>query len=196
VSEALSAWLAAQRFAVETYPAPEARTAWAAAAQELREELGSGQMTFEGAARVLARTLHHDRAFDALVLPWLALRQAKVQGRTVQWDGVTRTLRVAGGEPAHIGFLLRDFHADALAPSLQVAVFSADGDKLCEGVGGLDLTHAMVISGNPPRIGEERLPAAQILSDRANVSEGIALALTPLLRAPPPPARRQLGSSP
>src|SRR5215468_8130298 len=186
VSEALDAWLRAQGLAVETLPAPEARAAWIAAAQELRAELGAEQMNFDGAAKVLARTLHHDRAFDALVVPWLALRPARVHGRTVAWDGVTRTLQVIGDQGTHQHFLIEDFNAEAAAPSLEVWVLSGEGKKLFDGVGGLDLTHAMVIRGDPPKIGEQRLPPAQILSDHANVSEGIGLALAPLRRAAPP----------
>src|SRR5262245_21762959 len=67
VSEALDTWLRAQGLAVETLPAADARAAWAAAAQELRAELGAEQMNFDGAAKVLARTRHHDRAFQPLV---------------------------------------------------------------------------------------------------------------------------------
>src|SRR5215468_5567997 len=65
VSEALDTWLRAQGLAVETLPVADARAAWIAAAQELRSELGEEQMSFEGAATVLARTVHHDRAFNA-----------------------------------------------------------------------------------------------------------------------------------
>jgi hypothetical protein len=186
VSEALDTWLVAQGLVVESLPVAEARAAWVAAAQALRAEVGEAQMGFEGAARVCARTLHRDRSFDALLLPWLALRRAKVQGRTVSWDGVTRTMRVVGDTSTQTHFLLDDFSADAAAPSLQVAVFSGDGAKLFDGVGGLDVVHTMVIQGDPPKIGEQILPASQMLSDHALVNEGIALALAPLLRAPPP----------
>jgi hypothetical protein len=183
VSEALRTWLAAQGLAVEELSPAPARAAWIAAAQALREQHGEQQMAFEGAAGVLARTLRRERAFDALILPWLALRPARVKGRMVTWDGVTRTLRLIGGESKKTHFLLEDFSADAAAPSLQVGVFAADGAKLFDGVGGLDLVHAIVVLGEPPKIGEQLLPPAQILAAYAPVSEGIALALAPLRRA-------------
>jgi hypothetical protein len=185
VSEALHAYLEAHANRVETLDPAAARAAWLAAAQELKAELGETQMSFDGAARVLARTLHRERRFDALVLPWLVLRPAKVHGRTVTWDGVTRTLRVVGGDQ-RTHFLLADFEAQAAAPSLQVAVFAADGGKLSEAVGGLDLIHLMLIVGDPPQIDAQVLPSSQILADHANVSEGIALALDPFLAKPQP----------
>src|SRR5262245_4626095 len=76
VSEALGTWLRAQGLEVETLPVAEARAAWVAAARALRAEVGEAQMGFEGAAATCARTLHRDRSFDALLLPWLALRKA------------------------------------------------------------------------------------------------------------------------
>ena len=182
VADALRTWLLAQGLAVEEVPTPEARTAWLAAAQALRAERGEQQMGFEAAASVLARGLRRERDFDALILPWLALRPAKVRNRTVTWDGVSRTLRLIGGESKKTHFLLEEFSADAAAPSLQVAVFSADGAKLFDGVGGLDLVHALVVEGDPPKIGERLIPASQMLSDHAPVNEGIALALAPLAK--------------
>ncbi|HZO09132.1 MAG TPA: hypothetical protein VFC77_07130 [Myxococcota bacterium] len=182
VSEALRNWLGAQGLAVAELPNAPARAAWVAAAQALREERGEQQMSFEGAASVLARTLRRERDFDALLLPWIALRPAKVKGRKVSWDGVSRTLRLVGGESKKTHFLLEDFSADAAAPSLKVAVFAGDGAELFEGVGGLDVIHAIVVSGEPPKIGEQALPAAQIFSDHATLNEGIALALAPLAK--------------
>lgn len=185
VSEALETWLSAQGLVVENLPLAQARGVWLAAAQQLRGQVGEEQMGFDGAAQACARTLRGDRSFDALLLPWLALRHAKVKGRTVSWDGVTRTMRVIGDTSTRTHFLLEDFAADAAAPSLQVAVFSSDGTKLFDGVGGLDVVHAMVIAGDPPKIGEQILPASQMLADHSLVNEGIALALAPLRAQPP-----------
>ncbi len=182
VTEALRTWLLAQGLAVDEVPIAEARAKWLAAAQALREQRGEQQMGFEAAASVLARALHRERDFDALILPWIALRPAKVRGRTVTWDGVSRTLRLVGGESKRTHFLIEEFSADAAAPSLQVAVLSGEGAKLFDGVGGLDLVHALVVAGDPPKIGEQLLPGAQMLSDHATVNEGIAIALAPLAK--------------
>jgi hypothetical protein len=162
-------------------PAPrDAHAAWLAAAQALKAEVGDSGMSFEGAARVLARQLAGAHRFDALVLPWIALRPAKVRGRSVTWDGVTRTLRVVNPSGRSLGFL-EDFQAQAAVPSIRVAVFSAQGEKIFEGAGGLDLVHALSVEGEPPRIDARPRPRSEIFSDRAPIREGIAVAFDPLL---------------
>lgn len=162
----------------------DAHAAWRAAARDLKAEVGDAGMSFEGAARVLARSLARELRFDALVLPWLALRPAKVRGRSVSWDGVTRTLRVANPSGRSLGFL-EDFEARAAVPSIQLAVFSPEGEPLFEGVGGLDLTHSLTVEGDPPKVDATPRPRAEIFSDRTPLREGIAIALDPFLpRAP------------
>lgn len=168
---------------VHPVPPEEARSAWLASAQALKSEVGAERMSFEGGAATLARRLHGERRFDALVLPWIALAPAKVRGRTVTWDGVTRTLRVVNPQGRSLK-VLKDFQAQAAAPSLHVAVFAPDGRKLFEGSGGLDLLHALVLEGEPTRIGAELLPRAQIFADRTPVYEGIAVAFDPFLPRP------------
>ncbi len=165
---------------VQPVPSEEAQSAWLASARALKSEVGTTQMNFEGAAATLARRLHGERHFDALVLPWIALGPAKVRGRTVTWDGVTRTLRVVNPQGRSLA-VLKDFEARAAAPSLHVAIFAPDGQKLFEGVGGLDLLHALVLEGEPTRIDAELLPRAQIFADRTPVHEGIAVAFDPFL---------------
>jgi len=158
----------------------DAEAEWLASAQALRAEIGAAQMSFEGAAAILARRVHARRRFDALVLPWIALRAAKVRGRTVTWDGVTRTLRIVNPQGRSLQ-VLKDFQAEAAAPSLQLAVFAPDGRKIFEGVGGLDLLHALVLEGEPTRIDAELLPRDRIFADRGAIQEGIAVAFDPFL---------------
>jgi len=163
----------------------DAHAAWLAAARDLKAEVGDEAMGFEGAARVLARNLAREHRFDALVLPWLALRPAKVRGRSVRWDGVARTLRVVNPSGRSLGFL-DDFEAQAAVPSIQLAVFSAAGEPLFEGVGGLDLIHVLAVEGDPPKVDARPRPRAEVFSDRTPLREGIAVAHDPFLpRAPP-----------
>src|SRR5258705_3843064 len=63
VSEALQAYLEARGSRVQTLDPAAAGAAWLAAAKELKAELGEDKMSFDGAARVLARTLHRERSF-------------------------------------------------------------------------------------------------------------------------------------
>jgi hypothetical protein len=180
VEEEIRDYLASQGKRVQSLAAEDALAAWLASAQALKAQVGAPRMDFEGAAAILARRLDAQRRFDALVLPWIALRPAKVRGRSVSWDGVTRTLRVVNPEGRSLQ-LLKDLQAQAAAPSLQLAVFAPDGRKLFEGVGGLDLLHALVLEGDPTRIDAELLPPAQIFSDRSSLQEGVAVAFDPFL---------------
>jgi hypothetical protein len=176
---------------VQTLAPRDALAAWLAAAQALKAEVGDARMSFEGAARVVARQLAEAHRFDALVLPWIVLRPAKVRGRVVTWDGVSRTLRVVNPSGRSLGFL-DDFEAQAAAPSIQVAIFAAAGAKIFEGVGGLDLIHALAIEGDPPKIDAVPRPREETFSDLAPLREGIAAAFDPFL---PRPAPDELGSS-
>jgi hypothetical protein len=185
VEAELRAYLEAQGKRVEPVGPRDARATWLASAQALKAEVGESKMSFDGAARVLARSLSRERRFDALVLPWIALRPAKVRGREVAWDGVVRTMKLvnpSGRSPT----LLEDFTADAAAPSLQVVVLSADGAKIFEGIGGLDLVHELVIDGDPPRIDARPLARPEIFSDRTPIREGVAVAFDPFLPRPAP----------
>jgi hypothetical protein len=185
VEAELQAALEAHGKRVQTLAPRDAHAAWLAAAQALKSEVGVDAMRFEGAARVLARKLARERRFDALVLAWIALRPAKVRGRSVRWDGVTRTLPVVNPSGRSLGFL-EDFEAQAAVPSIQLAVFSAAGEPLFEGIGGLDLIHVLAVEGDPPKVDARPRPPAEVFSDRTPLREGIALALDPFLpRAPP-----------
>ena len=190
VEEAVRSYLESQGRRVQTLPPRDAQAAWLAAAEALKAEVGDAQMSFEGAARLLARELARERRFDALVLPWLALRPAKVHGRVVSWDGVSRTLRVANPSGRSLGFL-GDFQAQAAAPSLQVVVFSAEGETIFAGVGGLDLIHSLAIQGDPPKVDAVPLPRSEVFSDLSSLQEGIGIAFDPFL---PRAAAREAGS--
>lgn len=180
VDEEIGKYLDSHGKRVQVLTREEAFTEWLASAQALKDEVGESQMSFDGAAATLARRLHAKQRFDALVLPWIAVRPAKVRGRTVTWDGVTRTLRILNPQGRSLQ-VLRDLEARAAAPSLQVAVFSPDGRKLFEGVGGLDLVHLLVLEGEPTRIEAEPLSRSEIFADRTSVQEGIAVAFDPFL---------------
>ena len=180
VEQEMHALLDAHGKRVRTLAREDADAAWLESAQALRAEVGSSEMGFDGAAAILARRLHALQPFDALVLPWIALRPAKVRGRTVTWDGVERTLRVVNPQGRSLK-ILRDFQANAAAPSLQLAVFSPDGRRIFDGVGGLDLLHALVLEGEPTRIDAELLPRAQIFADRTAIQEGVETAFDPFL---------------
>jgi len=85
---------------------------------------------------VLIGELSRHAAFDAVIAPSLYLREARVDGRSASWDAVERPLEIEGAER-----LPADLPLEGAAPaaSLHVAVFDAQGNKLQEAIGGLEL---------------------------------------------------------
>lgn len=184
VDAALRGYLQGYGKSVETIPLSEARAEWVASAADLRAEVGPDAMTFEGAARHLARRLRAKHAYDALVVPGLAMRPARLRSRRVSWDGVDRKLETVG-EPREHGSvtLANTFHGEIQAPSLAVYVFSPDGALLFQGIGGLDLAHrAHVYPGK--YLGDTKWDMElrpELFTDPALLREGVEVAFDPFL---------------
>ena len=107
-----------------------------------------------------------DPPFDALVLPDIVIRQAELEGRFARWDGVKRQ------HPSSFGMT---WSGNTSAASLRVRIFAADGERVFEGFGGLDLLFRPVIS-------ERRMePMENLLSDQWNLRQGVAVAFHPYL---------------
>jgi hypothetical protein len=188
----LARYLGERGLAVEAASLPDARAAWIRSAQTLKSEGGTAGMSFDGAARLLARELHAASGVDEVVVPWVAMRPAQMKGRMVAWDGVTRELeryrgRRTGMDDARY---LDALEGSFAAPSLQVAVFSAQGEKLFEGTGGLDLVQDVLLVGDKQAgFRVEMPPRDEIFSDTALLREGVALALDPYPGWPPAQGR-------
>jgi hypothetical protein len=188
----LAAYLGERGLAVDAPDLSDARAAWLRSAQALKADAGESGMSFDGAASRLARELHAASGVDALVLPWIAMRPAQMKGRMVVWDGVSRELerfrgRRAGMDDARYLDALEGTFA---APSLQVAVYSARGEKVYEGTGGLDLVQDVLLLGDKQAgFRVEMPPRDEIFSDAALLREGIALALDAYPGWPPARAR-------
>jgi hypothetical protein len=143
-------------------------------------EVGPEKMSFEGAASTLARQLGETRSFDALLVPWIAMRAARMRGGSVSWDGVKRKLDLAGDtENRRIRWALNRLQLYVKAPSLQVVGFSPKGEKLFEGIGGLDLVDEADLDVSAAKNQFDMTPKAEILQDRKHLREGIAIALAP-----------------
>jgi hypothetical protein len=148
-------------------------------------------------AEYFAAALARTEVFDALIMPSLALREARVSGRSARWDGVQRRLGVRT--------------TDATAPPADEPVFGGGEGVVASGEwkgrfsglslhllslmpgrrqpqerwGGLDLVHDAVSAsgrGNRPSESEKRL-RRELLADPENVEEGIDLALDPIWRS-------------
>jgi hypothetical protein len=178
------------------YP-PDAAALWRAsivAAGPKAQEAGD----LRAVAAAFARTLSESETYDALLVPSLALRPAKVSGRTAQWDGVRRRITVrqeSTGNPASPAAdapilsdegvaLSREWQGRISGLSLHVLAVRPGLRRVLEHWGGLDLVHdAVSVEGS----GTSRLRLQRdLLADPANVSEGVALALDPVWRSVAP----------
>ena len=102
----------------------------------------SGGVAASRFAQLLA--LHAD--YDVLVLPSLVVRRARIGGYDAYWDGARRPLPVRAPVPMAAaldagpgGIRIHGFKGSIAAASLHVAMFGPDGERLFEGLAGLDV---------------------------------------------------------
>lgn len=184
VDAALGSYLAERGRSFETLPFSDARVAWLASVKACMAAASSGCKGFEGAAGVLTQRLRSAREFDVLILPYLLMRPVRVSGSRARWDGVERMLET-GVEHMRGGdvWLLNNI-AQAQGSSLALFVFSADGRKIFEGVGGLDLPYRIEIPREQPTADELRyrfVPVPDLFDEPQHLREGIAIAFDPLI---------------
>lgn len=178
VDAVLLGYLAERGKAVETIGFVEASTAWRESEAECRSQGEKRCDRFAGVARVLAQRLRRDHDYQTLIIPYLYLRSARNNASVAAWDGVKRPVEKSGQGFGPDG-PLRLVRGQVRAASLKVFAFSGDGEKVFEGVGGLDLVDRIDgYSEYEPYTIEVRENA---LADSASVREGVELALDPLV---------------
>jgi hypothetical protein len=161
----------------------EARDLWM---RSIREAAAAGEGSdFSDAVRILARGLRESGPYDALVIPSLLYRPARMSGYSVQWDGVSRRVPV-NSPPQRVGSIhvSTSFSGQMDAVSLHVLVYDVEGRELFESFGGLDLAHEVEVWGNPQRPSEtgwDFVLRPDPLEDPALLREGIAIAFDPYL---------------
>jgi len=167
----------------------DARRLWLSSVQQARAGEKGARAGFDDAARVLVLELAKHTDFDTVIIPSLFIREAPISGDTATWDGVERSL-----EFEQIGRVVRDPSADssfvgvAPAASLHAVVLDAEGNKLQDAVGGLELLVRVRVketldsATRGPDL--EFAPRTGLFANPENVSEGIAEALAPFF--PPP----------
>jgi hypothetical protein len=176
----LEVYLRAQGKELKTVSFQNSRQLWLSSIGEARA--ADARARFDDAARVLVGKLARLVDFDAVIVPSLTLREAPIAGRSASWDAVERPLEIEGRER-----LPADLPLEGMAPaaSLHVAVFDAQGKKLHDGIGGLDLlVDARVVrtrASAPDAITLEFTTRTELFASRENVQEGIATALAPFL---------------
>lgn len=186
VWQELVSYLRAHGKQLKTVSYRDARRLWLASVERVRRLEESGEADYDDAASVFVVELGRHTEFDAAIAPSLFIQQASMIGMHASWDGVTRAIEIRRDNrtilrPAVSG------SSTARAASLHVVVLDADGHKLQEGQGGLDLlVRARVDEGFGRIVGahfwlfESRL---DFFGDRSHLRQGIAQALQPFLPA-------------
>jgi hypothetical protein len=171
---------------VSTIGFKDAQAAWHAGESACRSEQTKGCDRFAGVAPFAARHLRANHDYDVLIVPYLLLRGARTNGYVASFDGVERSVKMPGyapygpygygpygwgGSPGWGGSRIR-------AASLKVFGFSADGKKLFDGIGGLDVVDQIESSDESGATVEVR---ENVLGNPEAIREGVALALKRLL---------------
>ena len=112
----------------------------------------------------LFRSLGSSEQVDALLVPDLVVRPARLNGHMARWDGVSRRQESSDSRPW-------TGHTNAL--SLRLRMFGPDGELLFEGLGGLDLLFKINVRKVRAEVADE------ILSNPGHVVEGVSIAFDP-----------------
>lgn len=172
----ITRYLAAQGRERQVIEALEGRSLWLASTAEA-EQSDSESRDFYGAMKIFARKLGAARAFDALVVPSLVYREGQLANRVVKWDGVVRRLPAVGEESKPVPL---SFEGSVPVVSLHLMVFGADGERIFEGYGGVDLAHSLSL--DPSDEGQLRADLRDpMLGERSFLREGVEVAFDPYL---------------
>ena len=144
-----------------------------------------GAQRLEKAVGIFVAELGRNAEFSAFMLPTLVYREAKVWGHMARWDGVsrklpTRTRAIANARLPTLEPSLGESQvkgAKVPGVSLHVLVFAPDGRRVFEGRGGLDLVHAVLITGSADTGHGSLVPDVNPFRNSEHLREGVALAL-------------------
>lgn len=178
VDKALLGYLAEHGKATLTIGFADASAAWRAGEAECRSQARKRCDRFAGVAPFVARHLRVKHDYQTLIIPYLFLHTARSRGNTARWHGVERVVEKSGPGFGPDG-PLRYVRGDIRAASLKVFAFAADGEKIFEGIGGLDLVDRVYAYSEfePHRI-EVR---EDLLGDPVQIREGVELAVERLV---------------
>ena len=175
---------------------PDAVSLWRLAVAAVAPT-GSPAADLRSAVVKFTQRLGQSESFDVLLFPTLALREAKVSGRSVRWDGVQRRLDfrqsdddaslpadtpVFGGEGV---VAAGEWKGRISALSLHVLAVRPGSKRTLERWGGLDLVHEAVPQRGPnsSSMKPELKLRRELLAEPDYVDEGVALALDPVWRS-------------
>jgi hypothetical protein len=168
---------------VGTIDLHELESYWQAASHAIEQRSvsatpGSGNTSFDAAIQFLVSTLRaRGNSFDALVLPYVTVRPGSINGKAVVWDGVSRRLPFQSQK--HGEFFLDRRVRRTACTSLYVIAFDAQGRRLFERVGGLEVASRLQQLDNGQGRWSER---TDLFQDPDALRPGVQLALRPFLR--------------
>jgi hypothetical protein len=186
VWDALEVYLRAHGMRLRTVNYETARQFWLGSIQQLRAVPGGEKAGYDEASRIMVGKLARHASFDTVLAPSLYIAQAPIEEKSASWDGVERAVPLEARSLAAKA-VAEGVPLEGLAPaaSLHMVVFDAEGNKIQEGRGGLDLLVKVRVKQNP--YGPSDDPVFRFTTrrnpfdERANVREGIALSLSPFL---------------
>lgn len=186
----LELYLSAHGKKLKTVAFPVARLLWAQSIQRARSGEKGRRAGFDAAARLLVLELSRHADFDIVIVPSLFVQEAAFSGTRARFDGVERELDYeAYGREAKEIAARAPVEGAAPAASLHAVVLDAQGNKLQEGQGGLDLLVDVLVRTSRDGVAEPSFDfetRTDVFANRDHVREGIEAALAPFL---PPLAR-------
>jgi len=184
VRDAILAYLQRRNARVAVVWPSDAWELWQSAMAQT-ESVGNESRRLDKAVGLFVVELARSAEFSAFILPTLVYREAKLWGDTARWDGVRRKLptrtrltvssRLSTLEPGLGDAQVRG--AEVPGVSLHVLVFDREGHRIYEGLGGLDLVHAVLITGSKATGHGTLVQEVNPFRNPENLEEGVALAL-------------------
>lgn len=181
VHELVSGVLWEQDIRVSSPPVDEFQGTWKSEGQAVGSLYGpDGKLDparYDAAVRALIAAYRARGAqFDALVIPYLALRPGVVTGQSVGWDGASRKLPLerSNRDVTHMearrGLQVR-------CTSVLVLVYDTQGNRLFERYGGLEVAQRMQAAEGHWRWTDR----GDLFRNREDLEDGVRFALEPLL---------------
>jgi hypothetical protein len=186
VEKALLAHLKGRELEVSRLDLAKGRELWGQAVLEAQQQ-GS-----QDAARIFVHRLAEGHDFEVVMVPSLITRKVMVTDNSGTWDGVRRRMNITNAPSRGIGGETDTFSkgvfaggvsGDMMGTSLHLVVFSREGERVFEGIGGFDFVHEIDLSRAAQRHWDLRR-RAKLPGSPEVVREGVAIAFGPYLPLP------------
>jgi len=192
VDDVMLDYLAKHGKSVRAIGFEKATAAWREGEGDCRSAEPKGCDRFARVAPFAARRLRATHEYDVMLVPYLLLRGARTNGYTASFDGVERRVKIwnypvngpYGYGPYPYGPYAYEpwFGGSRIrAVSLKVFGYSAEGQKLFDGIGGIDVVDQFEPSEEYGYTVEVR---EKLLRDPSAIYEGVTRALARFVPRP------------